>query len=436
MKARIITLIFLNILYLHVDGQNLNYPEGWTLENCIRYAKNNNISISSLRLSKSSANQDLLQAKAAKYPNLNGTVSQGLFAVDGTNGLHIQGLNTQSIGASSSMTLYHDNYIKNNAISKEVSIQLADLSIQESENNITLSVTQAFLNILMAQENIIALENLLTTTQIQLKQGTQLYNAGSISKLNFLQLQSQHAQDEYNLIAAQNNLRTDLVNLKQLLQLPTSYNFQISAPQEISVSNDVKPLEVVQNTAQNQRPEVKYGELNIENSALLLKMAKSSIKPTLSISGNISTGYSQGNGSYFSQLGNQFYLPVGLSLGIPIYNNRIYKTAIEKSKIEIQQAQLALENTKTVLNQQIEQAYINLQNSLSQYESAEKQMRINEQTYAIVNAQMKLGAIDYVQLQQQKLIYIQALQNYLQAKYTAVLNKQIYEFYTGQQINL
>ncbi|WHF52432.1 TolC family protein [Chryseobacterium gotjawalense] len=436
MKARIITLIFLNILYLHVDGQNLNYPEGWTLENCISYAKNNNISISSLRLSKSSANQDLLQAKAAKYPNLNGNVSQGLFAVDGTNGLHIQGLNTQSIGASSSMTLYHDNYIKNNAISKEVSVQLADLSVQESENNITLSVTQAFLNILMAQENIIALENLLTTTQIQLKQGSQLYNAGSISKLNFLQLQSQHAQDEYNLIAAQNNLRTDLVNLKQLLQLPTSYNFQISAPQEIIVSNDVKPLEVVQSIAQNQRPEVKYGELNIENSELLLKMAKSSIKPTLSISGNISTGYSQGNGSYFSQLGNQFYLPVGLSLGIPIYNNRIYKTAVEKSKIATQQAHLDLENTKTVLNQQIEQAYISLQNSLSQYESAKKQMEINEQTYAIVNAQMKLGAIDYVQLQQQKLIYIQALQNYLQAKYTAVLNRQIYEFYTGQQINL
>ncbi|MGA9211863.1 TolC family protein [Kaistella sp.] len=436
MKARIIFLVFLNILYLHLDGQNLKYPEVWTLENCIDYAKSNNISISSLRLSKNSASQDLLQAKAAKYPNLNGTISQGLFALNANSGLHVQGLNTQSVGANSSITLYHDSYIKNNVISKDLSVQLADLSVQESENNITLSVTQAFLNIVMSQENIVALQSLLTTTETQLKQGTQLYNAGSISKLNFLLLQSQQAQDEYNLISAQNNLKTDLVNLKQILQLPTSYHFQITAPVEIIVSNDIKPLEDVQQIAQNQRPEMKYGELNIENSELLLKMTKSSIKPTLSLSGNISTSYSLGNGNYINQLGNQFYMPVGLSLGIPIYNNRIYKTAIEKSKINIEQAQLDLENTKTVLNQQIEQAYISLQNSLSQYESAEKQMNINEQTYAIVNAQMKLGAIDYVQLQQQKLIYIQALQNYLQAKYTAVLNKQIYEFYTGQKINL
>lgn len=436
MKTKIAFLIILNFFYLNVFSQNVKYPDQWTLQSSIEYAKTNNFSITSLRLSKNSSDQDLLQAKAAKYPNLNGTVSQGIFAVSGSNGFHINGANSQSIGASSSMILYHDNNINNTVVSKDLLVQMANLSVNQAENNITLSVTQAFLNVMMAQENLIYFQNLLSTTQIQLKQGTQLYNAGSISKLNFLQFQSQQAQDEYNLVAAQNTLRTDLLNLKQLLQLPSSYDFQISAPSDILVSDDFKTLQEVQNSAQTQRPEVKYGQLNIENSETNLKIAQSSIKPTLSLAGNISTNYSQGNGSYFNQLGNQFYLPVGLSLGIPIYNNRIYRTNIEKSKIEIEQAHLSLQNTRTVLNQQIEQAYINLQNSISQYESADKQMKINEETYAIVNAQMKLGAIDYVQLQQQKLIYIQALQNYLQTKYSAVLNKKIYEFYAGQEINL
>ncbi|QOW09712.1 TolC family protein [Kaistella flava (ex Peng et al. 2021)] len=436
MKTKIGFLIILNFFYLNVFSQNIKYPDQWTLQNSIEYAKTNNFSITSLRLSKNSSDQDLLQAKAAKYPNLNGTVSQGIFAVSGNNGFHINGANSQSIGASSSMILYHDNNINNTVLSKDLLVQMANLSVNEAENNITLSVTQAFLNVMMAQENLIYFQNLLSTTQIQLKQGTQLYNAGSISKLNFLQFQSQQAQDEYNLVAAQNTLRTDLLNLKQLLQLPSSYDFQISAPSDILVSDDIKTLQEVQNSAQTKRPEVKYGQLNIENSETNLKIAQSSIKPTLSLAGNISTNYSQGNGNYFNQLGNQFYLPVGLSLGIPIYNNRIYRTNIEKSKIEIQQANLSLQNTRTVLNQQIEQAFINLQNSISQYESAEKQMKINEETYSIVNAQLKLGAIDYVQLQQQKLIYIQALQNYLQAKYSAVLNKKIYEFYAGQEINL
>lgn len=435
MERKFFFLIFLCIA-LEIFSQTPNYPATWTLENCIEYAKENNISINSLRLSKNAAQQDLLQARDAKYPNLSGTVSQGLFALNGSDGLHLTGAQSQNIGANSSMTLYHADYIKNNEISKNILVQMADLSVQESQNNITLNITQAYLNILMNQENIISLENVLKTTQTQLKQGDQLYKAGSLSKLNYLQIQSQVAQDQYNLTSAQNNLRTNTVNLKQILQLPSHYDFQIVKPDSIIVEDQLKPLEDIQNIAQNQRPEVKYSELNVENSNTNLKIAKASVQPTLSLVGNISTNYSNGNGNYFNQLGNNFYMPIGLSLGIPIYNNRIYKTQIEKSKIAIEQANLDLQNTKTILNQQVEQSYINLQNALSQYDSALKQMDISKQSYDIVNAQMKLGSIDYVQLQQQRLLYIQSVQNYLQAKYTAVLNKQIYEFYAGNPINL
>ncbi|REC59527.1 TolC family protein [Chryseobacterium pennae] len=435
MKRKFFFLIFL-LITLEILAQTPNYPTRWTLDKCIEYAKENNISINSLRLSKNSAQQDLFQAKEAKYPNLNGTVSQGLFALNSNDGLHVTGAQTQSIGANSSMTIYHANYIKNNEASKNLLVQMADLSVQESQNNITLSITQAYLNILMNEENIVSLENVLKTTQTQLKQGDQLYKAGSLSKLNYLQIQSQVAQDEYNLTSTQNNLRTNIVNLKQLLQLPTNYDFQIAKPDSIIVDDQLKPLPDVQNLAQSQRPEVKYGELNVENSNTNLKMAQASVQPTLSVVGNISTNYSNGNGNYFNQLGNNFYMPIGLSLGIPIYNNRIYKTQIEKSKIAIEQANLDLQNTKTILNQQIEQSYINLQNALSQFDSASKQMNISKQSYDIVNAQMKIGSIDYVQFQQQRLLYIQSIQNYLQAKYTAVLNKQIYEFYAGNPINL
>ncbi|ROI03228.1 TolC family protein [Chryseobacterium sp. G0240] len=435
MERKFFLLIF-SLMGLEIFAQTPNYPVNWTLENCIEYAKQNNISINSLRLSKNSAEQDLLQAKEAKYPSLNGTVSQGLVALNGGNGLQVNSAQSQNIGASSSMTLYHAGYIKNNEVSKNLLLQMADLSVQEAQNNITLNITQAFLSILMTQENIISLEGVLKTTQTQLKQGDQFYKAGNISKLNYLQIQAQVAQDEYNLVSAQNTLRTNIVNLKQILQLPTGYNFQITPPDSVIVDDQLKSLQEVQNLAQNQRPEVKYGELNVENSNTNLKMAKASVQPTLNLTGNISTNYSYGNGNYFNQLGNNFYMPIGLSLGIPIYNNRIYKTQIEKSKIAIEQANLDLLNTKTILNQQIEQSYISLQNSLSQYDSASKQMDLNKQSYDIMNAQMKIGSIDYVQLQQQRLLYIQSIQNYLQAKYTAVLNKQIYEFYAGNPINL
>ncbi|WP_295221002.1 TolC family protein [uncultured Chryseobacterium sp.] len=402
----------------------------------MEYAKQHNISINSLRFSRNAAEQDLLQAKKAKYPNLNASISQDILAVNGNNRLNVNGIPSQNIAASSSMTLYRAGYIRNNKASKNLLVQMADLSVQEDQNNITLNITQAYLNILMAEENIVALQEILTTTKTQLKQGDQLYKAGSISKLNYLQIQAQAAHDEYNLVAAQNNLRTYIVNLKQILQVPTDYDFQIVKPESITVDENFKTLSEVQNMAQNQRPEVKYGELNIENSKTNLKMAQPSILPTLSLTGSISSNYVYNNGNYFNQLRNNFFLPIGLSLGIPIYNNRIYRIAIEKSKIEIQQANLDLLNTKTVLNQQIEQAYISLQNSVLQYESASRQMDLNKQSYDIVTAQMKLGSIDYVQLQQQRLTYIQSIQNFLQAKYSAVLNEQIYEFYAGNPINI
>ena len=435
MKAKIIFLIFIFVITKGFS-QSGSYPSQWTLENCIDYAKTNNISINSLRLTGSSARQDLLQAKQAKYPNLNTSVSQGLFAASSNNGLQFTGVPSQSIGLNSSMTLYHNGYIQNNETSKDLVVKIADLSVQEAENNIALSITQAFLNIMMAKENIVSLQQVLATTQTLLKQGEQLYGAGSISKLNLLQLQSQVAQDEYNLTQAQNSLRTDIVNLKQLLQLPSDYNFQINAPSGVNVSDEVRALQEAEDMAQNQRPEIRSGQLNIENANLQLKMAQASTKPTLSLVGNVSTNYANGSGSYLRQLGDNFYLPVGLSLAIPIYNNRIYKTSVEKSKIAIEQANLDLSNTKTILNQAVEQAYISFQNSLAQYTSAKKQMDISKESLDIVEAQLKLGAIDYVQLQQQRLLYIQALQSFLQAKYGAVLNKQIYDFYTGSPITL
>jgi outer membrane protein len=97
MKSKFFFLIF-SCKAFGIFAQAPNYPSTWTLENCIEYAKENNISINSLRLSKNSAQQDLLQAKDAKYPNLSGTVSQGLFALNGSDGLHMNGAQSQSIG--------------------------------------------------------------------------------------------------------------------------------------------------------------------------------------------------------------------------------------------------------------------------------------------------------------------------------------------------
>ncbi len=222
-----------------------------------------------------------------------------------------------------------------------------------------------------------------------------------------------------------------------MLQLPSSYDFSIAEPRTVEVEKAIPSLAEAQNIAQQIRPEVKNNELGVRIAEIELEKTKASVKPTISLGAGLSTGYSDNQTSkYFSQIDNNFYQSLGIIMGIPIFSRRVNKTNIAKSKTQIDQAELALENTKTILNQQVEQSYINLQNAQAQYDAAETQMKAGEESYKITSEQLRLGSINLVELQQQKNLYVQAMQAFIQAKYTALLNYKIYEFYTGSPMTM
>ena len=148
-------------------------------------------------------------------------------------------------------------------------------------------------------------------------------------------------------------------------------------------------------------------------------------------------GYSDNqNLKYFNQINNNLFQRLGVTLSVPIFDNRINKTNVERSKILIDQARLVLEQTRTVLNQQIEQAYISVLNAQAQYKSADTEFQANREAYNISLEQLRLGAINTVDFLVQRNLYVQSLQNFMQAKYNSVLNAKIYEFYMGQPVTL
>ena len=168
-----------------------------------------------------------------------------------------------------------------------------------------------------------------------------------------------------------------------------------------------------------------------------LQKARAGYKPSLNVGGSISTGYSDNQSAkYFNQVNDNLYQRFGATLAVPIFNNRITKTNVERSKILIDQARLTLEQTKTNLNQQIEQAYISVINAQAQFKSADTGFQANREAYNIALEQLRLGAINTVDLLVQRRLYEQSLQNYIQAKYNSILNTKIYEFYMGQPISL
>lgn len=415
-------------------------PEKWTLQDCIDYVRKNNIQLNNLRLSRNSAEQDLMQAKASRLPSVSASLSQNLVNAKKTDvvvgGLQSQANFSGNYGVNASVTLYNGGYIKNDILAKQLSLQSSNLSVDEAQNNITLDITQSFLNILLQGETITYLKDVLETSRAQLEQGKQRFDAGAISKKDLLQFESQTAGDEYNLVNAENNYKQNIITLKQILQLPTNFNFQIATPDIVTVKELSPTLEKAQEAALASRPEIKNSTLNIDIAQANLIKAKAGTLPTISLGAGIASGYANlsKDNKYFTQINNNFYQSLGLTVSIPIYSRRVNRTNIEKSKIAIQQAELALAETKTTLNSQVEQAYINMSNAQAQYDAANKQLKTVEESFDITNTQLQLGAVNMVDLLQQKNLYVQAMQSYIQAKYSAVLYNKIYNFYTGEPI--
>lgn len=416
-------------------------PAQWTLENSIAYAKKHSISVNTLKLTARSAGEDLLQSKAARLPNLTGAFSGSL--VNSTNadpvvgGFQTQASFTNSYSLSSSIVLFNGGYLKNDIKAKDLSVKAATLDVAQTENDITLSITQAFLNVLLAKENIVYLEDVLSTSREQLKQGQQKFDAGSLSKKDFLQFQAQVASDEYNLVNAQNTLKQNTLTLKQILLLPTAYNFEVTVPAEVAQNATSQELEQTQQVAINTRPEVQSGIVGVRLAEVNLAKIKAGTLPTVSLSASLSTGYSDNQTNpYLSQLNSNFYQSLGINVSIPIYNRRVNKTNINKYNILIEQAKLSLLDTKNTLNQQVEQVYNNWQNSLAQYTAATTQLKTSGESYNITNEQLKLGSVNMVELLQQKNAYVQATQSYIQARYSSILYSKIYDFYAGVPITL
>lgn len=411
------------------DSLYHDLPKVWNLKDCINYARKNNISINSLKLSSKTAEQSLIAAKAAKYPNLSANVSQDLSHYNsGTQ-------SSSGYGVSSGITLFNGGYLNNDVKSKTLSEQVANLSVNAAENDITLQITQAYLNILLTKENITYLNDLLSTSNALVKQGTQRLTAGTIAKKDLLQLQATMANDNYTLVTAQNQLQQNVLTLKQLLQLPTRIGFEVAATDTTKTSEHLMDLTAAQDQALRTRPEVKGAELNVQLQNTELEKAKSTIRPVLSLNGSLGSGYNSTLlGSYPNQLNNSFNQALGLTLSIPIFDRKITKTNVAKANLEIQQARLSLLDTKTTLTQSVEKAFLNVQNANSQYQAAREQFDYTKEALRISEAELKLGSSSIVDYLQQKNLYVQALQSFVQAKYTANLYTKIYDFYTGVPI--
>jgi len=433
--VRIKSILFLMIIAVAVNAQD-NVTQ-WTLHDCIDYALEQNIQVKISKVSKLSGDEDLQQSKAQMFPSLSAGISQG-FTNYPSSDVATNNSYSGSYNVSAGWRLFDGGRRTNTIKQNEIRQNVNDLQIEKSENDIRLSIIQAYMQVLYAKESVRTNENTVDVSKAQRDRGEALLKEGSVSRVDLAQLESQHSSDKYRLVTSQTNLDNYLLQLKQLLELDITSEIQVGTP-ELSLDNIMVPLpnkETIYNTALSVMPEVRNSELNIDISDLEVKKALAGYLPSLSMNASLSAGHASGSGINFGdQMWNRFNENIGLTLSIPIYSNRDNKTAVNKARLSTITSQLDLINTQKQLLRTVEGIYLDAVSAQNQYLAALERVKYVEESYNLIDEQFSLGMKNTLELLTAKNDFLNAQQELLQAKYMAAMSIQLLNIYQNKPVD-
>nr|WP_322624803.1 TolC family protein [uncultured Flavobacterium sp.] len=415
--------------------------KNWTLQDCIDYATEHNITIKQSEYNKQTAEVTYTQSKYSRFPSVSGSASQSVrngSSVDPiTSRFVTQTINSTSLGVGAQVTLFNGNYINNTIKQNELYVKQNEFYISEAKNNILLSVTEAYLKAVYYKEGIDVAQTALESSKEQVKQMQQKLKAGSVAGIDVADLQTQLANDEYSLVTAQNNYLQQLITLKQLLEIEPAQEFDIATPDLPEQTNVVPNLNEVYNNAVATMPEVKGAKLQTDIYNYDIKKAKAGYLPTLSMNAGLYSGYTNSQDySFNTQLNNNFYQSAGLSLSIPIFSNYKNKAAVEKAKISVELSKLSTQSEVKQLYLKVESAWQNAVSVQSEMKAAEALRNSSKQAYEMAQKKSDLGSLSATDLLVSKNTYLSAEQKYLQTKFSNALYHQLLQFYQGNEIKI
>lgn len=416
----------------------------WTLSDCISYALQHNISLQKAAVTRQSANEDLLQSKAALLPSLSGSTSQNVtyspwpevgsytLAGDKVQSNVDKAYYNGSYGINASWTVWNGNRNHNQVKLNKLTADEAALDSAITANSIEEQIAQLYVQILYSKDAVAVDEATLATSKMNEERGKEFVKVGSMSKADLAQLTAQRAQDEYAVVQAQSSLRDYKRQLKQLLQITSQEEFDVAMPAttDAMATQTIPGVTTVYEAALGHRPEIQRAGLAIKANDLQIKMAKAGKMPTVSLSAGLNTNTTtMSNNSWGTQLKNNFALGGGVTLSVPIFDNRQTKTSVNKAILDRQTSELDLRDKQTTLYSTIENYWLQAVNNQAQYKSAKASTMSAQASYDLLTEQFKQRLKNVVELMDGKDKLLKAQQAELQAKYLAILNLNMLKFY-------
>ncbi len=422
----------------------------WTLQECLDYALANNIQLQQKRITAASDHEDVLQSKAALFPSVSFSTNQNAswrpFAETTINlagGTMTTNSNTVSYngsyGINANWTVWNGNRNTNTIKQNKLTEKIAELGIEQQANTIQEQIAQLYVQILYETEAVNVCREIIKSSMMQRDRAKTMVEVGSLARVDLVQLEAQVSQDEYSLVSAQSQLANYKLQLKQLLEIHDDETFDIAIPEvsDAQVLAMIPNEQAVYNAALESRPEIQSGKLNIESSEIAIHSARAGYKPTVSLTAGIGSSNSSGQDTdFFKQVKTNMNNSLGLSVSIPIVDNHQTRTNIRKAKYALQTSELNLQEQQKQLYSTIENYWLNATTSQQQFISARNNVKSMQESYDLVSEQFNLGLKNIVELTTGKNNLLQAEQQLLQTKYTALLNAAMLNFYAGENIKL
>jgi len=431
------------------------------MEDCISYAMENNIQIKQSVLNTAYQENVLKQSRMSQIPNLNAsgnyTFSLGR-ALDETTYEFTENeqINSISTVLSTQVNLFNGLQVKNTIARNKLDLMASYEDVEKVKDDISLNIAAAYLTILFNKELVSVTESQIEITGQQVARTRKMVDAGKLAEGSFLEIQAQHAAEELNLVNAENQLATSLLNLQQTLDLPYDTAFDVIIPE--LTDPDENPMVMnasgVFEVAQQEMPEIKGAELLLESSEKDLSIAKGGRSPQLYMSGNFNTGYSDirrkvittdpitglptsyGTYPFMEQMRDNTSTALAVGLSVPIFNGWRVNTSIANARISLEYSELELQNRKLKLYASINQAYSDALAALKKFRATEKALVSMEESFKYTEKKFEVGLVNTVDYNTSKNQLTSTQSDLLQAKYDFIFRIKILNFYRGEPITL
>lgn len=474
-----IKLSLIIIILIH-NTTIISQNKKWTLDECIKYALDNNLQVKQQEISLQLSKTNMMASKAALMPDLNANATHvynyGRTIDMFTNDFATERVRSNNFYLSSSITLFNGFQLLNNVRKNIYDYEADKYNLEKIKNDISLSVATAYLQILYAKEYLKISEWQKQISFEQLERTKKFVEAGKLAKGDLLAAEAQYATDELNVINSHNQLDLAILVLVQILDLQDVENFDIVIPQ-ININEDGSTLlisvENIYKEAIKVMPEISSAEMSVKSADAGLATSKGSYSPRLMLSASIGTGYSgasksikdynfTGNfdtiaytyeitpvpvvtpsyivnyevASFNRQVNDNFNKSIGLYLSIPLFNGFQARNNVSRSKLAVETARNNLQQAKNQLIKNIQQAKADATAALNKHNAAQKGLVAMKESYEYAKQKFDAGLLSIIEYNDARTKVSKTESELLQAKYEYIFRLKVLDFYLGKPIEL